>query len=260
MFLCCTNPKDEGETLKDTNKGPDKKPPAEKTKRHWWTRLIAYIKAKRDERKARKQQETPADRSARITAIATMWIAFFTLVLAAIAAYQFIILRGQLNVMHKDLRAWISVEQKVNQASATVDAPLATVLIYKNTGKTPASPIAGNFYIEIVPNGEAPHFGATAPVAHNAFFSGMLLPNSPQEIIVTRMRFKSGGQTEAVPFTETEKNAIVRGDAWFAIHGDISYRDTFQIAHWIKFCFWGGGAPIVYGAQYCTAYNSIDPD
>jgi hypothetical protein len=244
--------------MKDAKKGGSVTSPRQEPSDSWWRRLVGYIKTKRDERKTKKQQETATDKAARTTARATVGIAIFTVVLAGTAIYQFIILKGQLEVMRKDLRAWIVVEQKSNQVSATVNSPLSTVLVYKNTGKTPASPVVGNFYIEIVPNGKAPHFEVND--AHNAVAAGDSLPNSPQEVAVTRMHFRPDGQSEVVLVTEAEKTALARGDAWIAIHGDMSYRDTFNTAHWIKFCFWGGGAPMVYGAQYCAAYNSIDHD
>src|SRR4029077_1041519 len=123
-----------------------------------------------------------------------------------------------------------------------------------------ASPIAGNFYVEIVPKGENPHF--EEQVAHSAMFACVRLPNSPQEITATRMRFKVGnsGESEAVPFTESDKIALDTGKAWIVVHGDISYRDGFQTPHLIKFCFWAGGKPYMYSAQTCTAYNSIDQE
>jgi hypothetical protein len=46
---------------------------------------IGYVKRKLEERRAKRKQESPADRAARITALATFWIAGFTLVLAVLS-------------------------------------------------------------------------------------------------------------------------------------------------------------------------------
>jgi hypothetical protein len=54
-----------------------------------------------DERTAKKQKETPADKAARVTARATLWIAIFTLVSVAVSFFTFLILRSQLKEMHE---------------------------------------------------------------------------------------------------------------------------------------------------------------
>jgi hypothetical protein len=46
---------------------------------------ISYIKRKLQERKAKREQKTPADKAAHITAVATFWIAGFTFVLAILS-------------------------------------------------------------------------------------------------------------------------------------------------------------------------------
>jgi methyl-accepting chemotaxis protein len=46
---------------------------------------VSYIKRKLQERRAKKEKEGPADKAARVTATATLWIALFTLVLAILS-------------------------------------------------------------------------------------------------------------------------------------------------------------------------------
>src|SRR5260370_622371 len=53
-----------------------------------------------DERAPKKQKEPPMDRAARITAKATVWIAFFTFVSVAVSVFTFLILKSQLREMH----------------------------------------------------------------------------------------------------------------------------------------------------------------
>jgi hypothetical protein len=66
----------------------------------WWIRLIRYTKRKMDERTAKRQEETPADKAARVTANATVWISIFTLVSVGVSVGTYLILKGQLNEMH----------------------------------------------------------------------------------------------------------------------------------------------------------------
>jgi len=46
---------------------------------------IGYIKRKLHQRKAKKEKESPTDRAARRTALATIWMAVFTVVLAFVS-------------------------------------------------------------------------------------------------------------------------------------------------------------------------------
>jgi hypothetical protein len=62
-------------------------PPIAQPRQGWWVRLIGYIKRKSHERKAKKKEETPADRATRRTATATVWIAVFTVVLGFVSLF-----------------------------------------------------------------------------------------------------------------------------------------------------------------------------
>ncbi len=189
----------------------------------------------------------------------TDWcIAAFTLVLAAAAIYQFIIMGGQLDVMRKDQRAWITAAQKNGTIIAVNAAPYTSISI-TNTGKTPATDIVGHFYVEVVPNGESPHF--EAQIIHSVMISGVALPNAPQVITATRRRYKVGGkpdEAEDDPITETEKAALDNGKSWIAVHGIVWYDDVFKDRHWIKFCYWGDLKPGDYSSKSCVAYSSVD--
>jgi|GEM_PF-4998771 hypothetical protein len=62
---------------------------------------ISYIKRKMRERAANQKEETPSDKSARITATATKWMAVCTFILALITGGTLIVLKLQLKEMHE---------------------------------------------------------------------------------------------------------------------------------------------------------------
>jgi hypothetical protein len=192
---------------------------------------------------------------AKTSSITDWCIASFTVVLAAAAIYQFIIMGGQLDVMRKDQRAWIAVAQKSGITIGVNIAPTVS-LGFTNTGKTPATNIAGNFYVEVVPNGQNPQFEATT--MHTTVVQGVILPNAPQEIQASRRRLAADttDQGESDPLTNVEKSALDDGKAWIAVHGTVSYRDIFHVRHWIKFCFWSDlrpGITVLWVAPHITA-------
>ncbi len=86
--------------MENTEKPANTDAPIPQPRDSWWIRLIRYVKRKMDERAAKKQKEPPMDRAARITAKATVWIAFFTFVSVAVSVFTFLILKSQLREMH----------------------------------------------------------------------------------------------------------------------------------------------------------------
>jgi hypothetical protein len=188
----------------------------------------------------------------------TDWcVAAFTCVLAFAAIYQFIIMGGQLDVMRKDQRAWIAIAQKSGTTIAVNTAPFTSISI-SNTGKTPATGMVGNFYVEVVPKGESPHF--EAQIMHTTMISNVVLPNAPQEVTVVRRMGVKPDEAADNPITENEKASLNDGKAWIAVHGIVWYDDIFhRDRHWIKFCFWSDLKPGgVYSSRGCAIYNSVD--
>lgn len=187
-------------------------------------------------------------------------IAVFTAVLAVAAIYQIVITGYQLDTMRKDQRAWVSVIQK-GPITLNVGAAPSEVLTVSNTGKSPAKHMLGHFYVEIVPNGEAPHFEEKA--IHSIVLYGSMPPNLPQDVAATRRRVRSGGKPdegEDDPYLGVEKTAMDQGKAWMAVHGVVSYDDTFGTTHWTKFCFWSNAPGVTndLSSRGCTAYNDTD--
>jgi hypothetical protein len=233
--------------------------PRQRPRCEWWRRLVGYIKGKTNERRTKRQQETSADKAARKTATATVWIAFFSFALAGAAIYQFFILNSQLDVLRKDQRAWINVMVSKSKLAVGDERLHVTSVTITNTGKTPAMNVVGHLLVEVVSNGSQPHF--TGGIPHVGYIAGALIPNDPQESEIRRLRFKSGhsGEVEESPLTPEERLALSDGRAWLATYGRIEYDDVFKKSHWTQFCGWGQFNPSVqYSSQECTEYNNVD--
>jgi hypothetical protein len=185
-----------------------------------------------------------------------------------VAIYQLSAARGQLNdmgsqldVMRKDQRAWIAVDVK-DHPNIAIGQPLSVELNTKNTGKTPATRVAGTAYIELVPNGSNPHFESTH-IPRAQWFAGVLPPNSsanPQDFYRTAgvVVDERSGLLPPDLLTESEKTALDSHHAWIAIHGLVEYDDTFKITHWIRFCYPAVTAAGTFQYAACTKYNSVD--
>lgn len=86
--------------MENTEKPASADSPITQARDAWWIRFIRYVKRKIEERAAKKQKETPADKAARIAANATVWIAIFTVVSVGVSVFTYLILKGQLKEMH----------------------------------------------------------------------------------------------------------------------------------------------------------------
>ena len=80
----------------------------------WGTRFVGYVKRTREERKTKKQQEPSADRAARRTMWATVWIATFTSILAIVGYLQWSELNESGTQTDRLIRLY---RQQVNQLS-----------------------------------------------------------------------------------------------------------------------------------------------
>lgn len=86
--------------MNDTDNGEAAERQIEQFCRQRWTRLIGYIKRKVKDRRAKKQRESTAEKAARRTAWATVWIAFFTFVSIAVSSGTLWILKLQVKEIH----------------------------------------------------------------------------------------------------------------------------------------------------------------
>lgn len=188
---------------------------------YWWTGLISYIKRAAHERRAKKQQESTSDRAARHTAVATIWMAIFTVVLAAVSVGTLLMLKNQLTEMHRqtissenffrtDERAWVILEV----------APLET---YPAFDHFPAR-IKYGFY--------AKNVGKTIARSVRIRVDSLYDADGKSAIL---------GPQSLAPGDHSPASAIVAGDApsnlittW---KGRIDYTDGFNVPHWITFCY-----------------------
>jgi hypothetical protein len=79
---------DEGYALADQSDGDQPRKPASDPESDPGLGIVHYIKSKFDAYKAKKEAEAPADKAARRTANATIWIAAFTVILAVVSYFQ----------------------------------------------------------------------------------------------------------------------------------------------------------------------------
>jgi hypothetical protein len=85
-----------------------------------WARLVSDVKSKMHERSAKQQEETSVDRATRRTANATVWLAIFTVVLAATSLGTVWILKNQLREMHEggiDTHALADATEKMKDSA-----------------------------------------------------------------------------------------------------------------------------------------------
>jgi len=80
--------------LADANDSGDEYAETKKLVRKWWIWLVDKVVGKLQEQKSKKQSEPAADKAARRTAIATIWVALFTAVLAVVSYFQWKELRS----------------------------------------------------------------------------------------------------------------------------------------------------------------------
>jgi hypothetical protein len=196
----------------------------ETSEKHAGLGIVDYIKRRADERKAKYEKETPADKSARITARATNWIAGFTFILAICAAYQFRILNGQLDVLQSEQRAWINI---VNvQEYITVGQPVITGIFFKNTGKTVAKNATGHFRAEILNATDEPTFDYSNHHLTASWGGHAAFPDAPMSLGVSALSEIPGNPTpQQIIWTQELADKYKNGQIWVATEGIISYDD-----------------------------------
>jgi hypothetical protein len=186
----------------------------------------------------------------------------FTGMLVVVSSCQIHISGKQVDLTQKEQRAWISISpDETESAKAVTTGPLFTTLKIANIGKTPATDIDSHFYVEVVANGNDPHFeeeGKSSVPGYDTF-SKVIMPDFPQPVRIGRARIVDGARIEDV-ITDTEKTLLDTGAGYVATHGILYYTDSFQIRHWVKYCSWRPYAKGRFIAGACTAYNSIDND
>ena len=111
-----------------------------------------YIRNKVEERRAKREQETSADRASRRTANATVWMAIFTFVLMLVGVGTILtgagtlwILKNQLQEMQEEQRAWIGLQSIGTPTGFTEHEALGVEVVFFNSGRTPAHNVQTSF-------------------------------------------------------------------------------------------------------------------
>jgi hypothetical protein len=205
----------------------------------WWARFKEYV--------ANKSSFTD-------------WcIVVFTAALTFVAIYQYFVTNSQLDVMRKDERAWVVVtDVDFKKLKFEVGEDLSVPLTITNIGKTPATNIRGDFYIELIPNGAVPHFESPVLVRMTTSV-GLLIPNAKMTIVAERANQGiNPAKPDPEPVTDAEIADYNAGGSWIAEHGALTYQDAFGVLHFTRQCTWDGSSGKLLQAQNCTAYNSTD--
>lgn len=106
------------------------------------TKFVGAIKARFQEYKSKRENETNADRASRRTANATVWIAAFALISIGVGIFQWRAISDQLIEMHKATvfanRAWVAPHEIRFEGNPEDDAFPLVAVVFENTGVSPA--------------------------------------------------------------------------------------------------------------------------
>jgi len=141
----------------------------------------------------------------------------------------------------------------------TENQPLVVPIRVINTGKTAARNIVAKIFVEVVKANDNPALDSSKASAWN-FSAGIFSPNAPADSVAYRQQPKKIGLEAMSNLTPAENQELSSGRAYLAMHGEIIYKDIFDIPHWTKFCSWVPLSPIehTYNAKKCSDYNDVD--
>ena len=247
--------------MANKGKGPNTNSPIQPLRETWWVRFVGYLKRKMHERTTKKQNETPADKVARITAKATVWMAVFTFVLAFTSIATVGILKNQLRDSYRDLRPYIQITKLDYVGDVFKGEMVKGKASIINSGKTPAVNVNGCADIVLKPNGDPMTDDFPCPA-----------PNNPKRRDTEeRSRFALGSGatgftvdspgTSIVPSNipvESFKQLLSSGAFRIYFYGYIEYTDLTDIEtiHHTTFC---GRYNVYTGSlDICEKHNKMD--
>jgi hypothetical protein len=212
---------------------------------NWRVRLIGYAKRKMDERAAKKQNEPPVDRAARVSAKATVWIALFTLVSVVVSVGTFLILKSQLKEMHDGgvdthtlaqqaidqttimrQRPWVSLTGSPEFKGISLDAKgnpqeIDVVLTLRNAGNAPAIGVVTNMHLAGVPESPPPDWAIlVVRECDDAAFRNKIDERKGGDLLVPQMEI----HTRKTRVRLREDSPTIEGDLF--LMGCVGYYDS----------------------------------
>jgi len=182
----------------------------------------------------------------------------FTLVLAVVAIYQFVIMSGQLEAMkdqvkvaRRDQRPWIKVTFTKSDLKA-FSSDLGEVR-FSNIGKTPALQFHAVYRVEFIDVRQAPDLdltGIASDVTTGTVFPGddPIQKDPVQRIVGDKLAY----------FTPEEVEDYGRGDKYVVFVIRVTYTDSTGADYWTQYCTFHGEHEQPVPARTCTNYNSTD--
>jgi len=222
-------------------------------------------------RRVKRQLETPADRAARLTAVATIWMAAFTVVLAITGVLTYLILKNQLQEMRQvsidsrasyrlDERAWMGVSA-VTPMDFSKEKGFPLVINYVNSGKTPARniTIAAGYRTS-----EMPIAGPFPPdIARLVFTSAQSV--APQgrynQLIgypVAVVDHSGGSDIRGMQDIRDRFEQIKSKKLMLYYFGTLRYDDIFGSTHSTDFCIFLADPDLKDNLAYCQEFNDLN--
>jgi hypothetical protein len=216
--------------LGDESCGDGPNDPIGQCRDHWWLRFIGYVKRNIDKRAAKKQQEKPADKAARVTATATKWMAFFTFVLCLSSIATIYVLKNQLAEMRATERPWLSIDTGRLTGFGFQDdvgAYAAFDLGVSATGQTPALHIRALGRLITNFTNPAQQSRAVCDEVEKEVLRDVTIFPSQKGVLV---------RASAI-WDEDPKKRSMRGSGTFEVVGCVAYTDAFGNPHHTGFTF-----------------------
>lgn len=215
-----------------------------------------------DNRKEDHMEETNKDwkELLRDRVFDTAALAVFVSVLALLAYFwQACIMQKAMRV---DQRAWVAVP--VPTAFPLNGSYIPASVEIKDTGKTPARKVGGNFVATVLKKGEVPAIGDfTIGHAYNKFKAPAIFPGQPLPMniqLVTYGELVTDGKSPQKPIVVDAPliQDITTGNRFIIFFGRVDYTDIFGKDHWTQFCTGSGSAIDAKSLERCVLYNDFD--
>jgi hypothetical protein len=199
------------------------------------------------------------------TSFADCLVILFTAALTFTSLYQFIILRGQLDVMRKDQRAWVTAAPGIPETPSSGTGKVLRIPVeVKNSGKTAARDVKVEVVARIIKNGDQAQcdYGKQVPGMNRTdrVFQPNAVRNFYGDVLSVADTTKTIAQLRVLSADDIQR--LADGREFFVVYGRVTYKDVFNQSHWVHFCSWGSLStkPMRFTSGACYSYNEIDGD